>query len=192
VTEVVGALEETFVKERDLVEASGGAISGKGARRAARGPRRAKSTVDDAVLFLARMSGGAVASFEATRLATGNQNRNCIEVNGEKGSIRFDFERMNELSWWDHTLPARMRGWSTIMCTDAGHPYAGNYWPAAHVLGYEHGFVSQAADTVMALGKRKPVVPIPDFADAFEVQRVLEAAIRCARTRRPVAIADVR
>ena len=44
----------------------------------------------------------------------------------------------------------------------------------------------------MALGKRRPVVPIPDFADAFEVQRVLEAAIRCARTRRPVAIADVR
>jgi predicted dehydrogenase len=192
VTEVVGALEETFVKERDLVEASGGAISGKGAKRAARGRRRGKSTVDDAVLFLARMSGGAVASFEATRLATGNQNRNTLEVNGEKGSLRFDFERMNELSWWDHSLPARLRGWSTIMCTDAAHPYAGNYWPAAHVLGYEHGFVSQAADIAMVLGRRAPVVPIPDFADAFEVQRVLEAAIRCARTRRPVAVADIR
>ncbi|MFM7797640.1 MAG: Gfo/Idh/MocA family protein [Planctomycetota bacterium] len=192
VTEVVGALEETFVKERDLVEASGGAISGKGAKRATRGRRKAKSTVDDAVLFLARMSGGAVASFEATRLATGNQNRNTLEVNGEKGSLRFDFERMNELSWWDHSLPARLRGWSTIMCTDAAHPYAGNYWPAAHVLGYEHGFVSQAADIAMVLGRRAPVVPIPDFADAFEVQRVLEAAIRCARTRRPVSVADVR
>jgi predicted dehydrogenase len=148
--------------------------------------------VDDAVLFLARMSGGAVASFEATRLATGNQNRNQIEVNGEKGSFKFDFERMNELQWWDHTLPARMRGWSRIMCTDASHPYAGNYWPAAHVLGYEHGFVSQAADTAMVLGKKKPVVAIPDFADAYETQRVLEAAIRCARTRRPVAISEVK
>ena len=193
VTEVVGAIEETFVKERDLVEGSGGAISGKGARRAAaRGTRRGRSTVDDAVLFLARMSGGAVASFEATRLATGNQNRNQIEVNGELGSVRFDFERMNELLWWDHTLPARMRGWSRIMCTDAGHPYASNYWPAAHVLGYEHGFVSQAADIVLALGRRKPQVAIPDFDDAYETQRVLEAAVRCARTRRPVAIADVR
>jgi predicted dehydrogenase len=188
VTEVVGALEETFVKERDLVERAGGAIAGKGARRAVRGVRKGKSTVDDAVLFLARMSGGGVASFEATRLATGNLNRNQIEVNGEKGSLKFDFERMNELEWWDHTLPARMRGWSRIMCTDAGHPYAGNYWPAAHVLGYEHGFVSQAADIVMALGRKRPVMPIPDFADAYETQRVLDAAVRCARTRRPVRV----
>ena len=188
VVEVVGALEETFVKERDLVDSAGGAIAGKGARRTVRGARKGKSTVDDAVLFLARMSGGAVASFEATRLATGNLNRNQIEVNGEKGSLKFDFERMNELEWWDHTLPARMRGWSRIMCTDAGHPYAGNYWPAAHVLGYEHGFVSQAADIVMALGRKRPVVPIPDFADAYETQRVLDAAVRCARTRRPVRL----
>jgi predicted dehydrogenase len=188
VTEVVGALEETFVKERDLVESAGGAIAGKGARRAVRGVRKGKSTVDDAVLFLARMSGGGVASFEATRLATGNLNRNQIEVNGEKGSLKFDFERMNELEWWDHTLPARMRGWTRIMCTDAGHPYAGNYWPAAHVLGYEHGFVSQAADIVMTLGRKRPVVPIPDFADAYETQRVLDAAVRCARTRRPVRV----
>ena len=78
------------------------------------------------------------------------------------------------------------------MCTDASHPYAGNYWPAAHVLGYEHGFVSQAADTAMVLGKKKPVVAIPDFADAYETQRVLEAAIRCARTRRPVSISEVK
>lgn len=188
VTEVVGALEETFVKERDLVESAGGAIAGKGARRAVRGVRKGKSTVDDAVLFLARMSGGGVASFEATRLATGNLNRNQIEVNGEKGSLKFDFERMNELEWWDHTLPARMRGWTRIMCTDAGHPYAGNYWPAAHVLGYEHGFVSQAADIVMTLGRKRPVVPIPDFADAYETQRVLDAAVQCARTRRPVRV----
>lgn len=78
------------------------------------------------------------------------------------------------------------------MCTDAGHPYAANYWPAAHVLGYEHGFVSQAADIVLALGRKKPQVAIPDFADAYETQRVLEAAVRCARTRRPVALTDIR
>jgi predicted dehydrogenase len=56
------------------------------------------------------------------------------------------------------------------------------------VLGYEHGFVSQAADIVMALGRKRPVVPIPDFADAYETQRVLDAAVQCARTRRPVRV----
>jgi predicted dehydrogenase len=44
----------------------------------------------------------------------------------------------------------------------------------------------------MVLGKKKPVVAIPDFADAYETQRVLEAAIRCARTRRPVSISEVK
>ena len=34
-----------------------------------------RSTVDDCVLFLARFKGGAVASFEATRLATGKELR---------------------------------------------------------------------------------------------------------------------
>jgi predicted dehydrogenase len=52
--------------------------------------------------------------------------------------------------------------------------------------------VSQAADTVLAVCGRRPVVPVPDFADAYETQRVLEAAVRCARTRQPVAIADVK
>jgi len=186
ITEVVGAMEETFVTEREVVDASSAAA----ARAAPRGRRRrtAKSTVDDAVLFLARLSGGATASFEATRLATGNQNRNAIEVNGEKGSLRFNFERMNELEWWDHALPERMRGWTRIMCTDPSHPYAGNYWPAAHVLGYEHGFVSQAADVVTVLGGGRPQVAIPDFEDAWKTQCVLDAAVRCARSRRPVRV----
>ncbi len=194
--EIVGAVEETFITERELVDVGGGAISGKGAKRVnagtRSGARRGRSTVDDALLFLARLSGGAVASFEATRLATGNQNANLIEINGEKGSVKFNFERMNELEWWDHTLPARMRGWSRIMCTDGSHPYAGSYWPAAHVLGYEHGFVSQAADIVQVLGGMKPVLALPDFADAYETQRVLEAAVRCARTRKPVELAHVK
>jgi len=191
VTEVVGAIEETFIKEREIVANAGGEISGKGARKSASGRKSAKSTVDDAVLFLARFKQGAVASFEATRLATGNQNRNNIEINGEKGSIRFDFERMNELEWWDHTLDPKLRGWSRIMCTDGSHPYAGHYWPAAHLIGYEHGFISQAADTCAVVAGGSPVVPLPDFEDAFRTQCVLEAAIRSARERRPVPIREL-
>lgn len=190
ITEVVGSIEETFVKERAIVKGAGGEIAGKGAKTSKGG--KAKSTVDDCVLFLARFASGAVASFEATRLATGNQNRNTIEVNGEKGSIKFDFERMNELQWWDDTLESGLRGWSRIMCTNGGdHPYASAYWPAAHLIGYEHGFVSMAADIALALDGKKPVVALPDFDDAYRTQCVLEAAIRSARERRPVAIGEL-
>ncbi|MCA9286455.1 MAG: Gfo/Idh/MocA family oxidoreductase [Phycisphaerales bacterium] len=185
VVEVAGAIEHTFIKERPL-PAGEGTLKGKGARR------KGRSTVDDCVIFLARMGGGAVASFEATRLATGNQNRNRIEVNGEKGAFVFDFERMNELLWWDNTLPSAERGWSRIMCTNGGdHPYADAYWPPAHLLGYEHGFVSEAADIVKAVAGRKPVCPLPDFEDAYRTQVVLEAAIVSARERRPVAIKEI-
>ena len=192
VGEVIGAVEETFVKRRELVGDTAVAIKG-GRPGGGKAPRTGRSTVDDAVLFLARMKGGAIASFEATRLATGNLNRNSIEINGEHGSLKFDFERMNELQWWDHTLEAGLRGWSRIMCTEAGpHPYVEAYWPAAHGLGYEHGFVSQVADIVRMTAGEDPEVPMPDFADAYETQRVLEAALISARERRAIRMKDVR
>ncbi len=178
---VNGAISETFVKERAMTTATAG-----------RTRRMGRSSVDDCFLFLARMRRGAVASFEATRLATGNKNRNTIEVNGERGSIRFDFERMNELEFWDNSARADLQGWTKILCTDASHPYISNYWPAAHLIGYEHGFVSQAADIARVLGGLKPELPLPDFNDAYETQRVLEAAVISAKSGRAVPLSKVR
>ncbi len=190
ITEVVGAIAETFIKERTLPTgvASGGIAAD---RQGAAG--KGTVTVDDAVLFLARFSGGAVASFEAARQATGNQNRNSFEVNGTKGSLKFDFERMNELEYYDATLPRAVQGWSTIMCTHGGdHPYVANWWPDAHPIGYEHGFTNQAYDILRVLGGEEPTVPIPDFEDAYQTQRVLEAALVSADERRPVDLEEVK
>ncbi len=78
------------------------------------------------------------------------------------------------------------------MCTSAGnHPYAEAWWPDAHVIGYEHGFTNMAADIVRVLGRKKPEVPLPDFADAYETQRVLEAAMIAAEQRSAVQLSDV-
>jgi predicted dehydrogenase len=176
ITEVAGAIAETFIKERTLPD-------GKG---------KGRVTVDDAVLFLARFSGGAVASFEAARQATGNQNRNTFEINGTRGALRFDFERMNELQYYDATLPRAVQGWSTIMCTHGGdHPYVAAWWPDAHIIGYEHGFTNEAYDILRVLAGEAPTVPIPDFEDAYQTQRVLEAALISAAERRPVKLDEV-
>ncbi|MCD4728866.1 MAG: Gfo/Idh/MocA family oxidoreductase [Pirellulales bacterium] len=190
ITEVVGAIAETFIKERTLpTGVAGGGIAAD--RQGAAG--KGTVTVDDAVLFLARFSGGAVASFEAARQATGNQNRNSFEVNGTKGSLKFDFERMNELEYYDATLPRAVQGWNTIMCTHGGdHPYVANWWPDAHIIGYEHGFTNQAYDILRVLGGEEPTVPIPDFEDAYQTQRVLEAALISADERRPVDLEEVK
>ena len=192
IDEVTGAIEHTFIKERPIPETTGGEISGKNAKTSK--TKMGKSTVDDAVMFLARFKGGALASFEATRLSTGDKNKNRIEIHGEKGAIRFDFERMNELQWYDATIEGSLQGWSTINVTSGadGHPYASAWWPTAHVVGYEHGFINMASDIIMDLGGKKPVVPLPDFHDAYQTQRVLQAAIESARNRCPIKLSQIK
>jgi predicted dehydrogenase len=191
ITEVSGAIAETFIKERDIPTAGpSGGIAG-GTRGG--GAKKGKSDVDDCVLFLARFKKGAVASFEATRLATGNQNKNGLEINGEKGSIRFNFEDMNYLDFYDATAERRTQGWTRIMVTHApDHPYAANWWPDAHIIGYEHTFTNQVADMMNMLGGKSPVVPMPDFADSYKTQQVLEAAIVSAQNRAPVKISEMK
>ena len=106
VTEICGAISETFIKQRKKMSgvSAGGIAAGLDAS-----DEMGDVTVDDAVLFLSRFSGGAIGSFEACRQATGNQNRNGFELNGTKGSLKFDFERMNELEFYDATRPAPFR-----------------------------------------------------------------------------------
>ncbi|MBK6941747.1 MAG: Gfo/Idh/MocA family oxidoreductase [Planctomycetes bacterium] len=177
VVEVHGAVSRTFITERVIPGST----------------KTGKSDVDDAVLFLASFKGGAVASFEASRVAFGHQNDNSIEVNGEKGSLRFSFEDMNVLWHADATAPRATSGWTRIMATEgAHHPYVKAWWPSAHVLGYEHGFVNMAADILRVLAGQEPEAPLPDFDDAYQTQRVLEAALLSAKERTAIKLAQVK
>ncbi len=175
-THVHGAVQRTFIEQRaDLTG------------------RPAKSDVDDALLFLASSQGGTLCSFESSRLAAPHQNANSIELNGERGSLRFEFEDMNVLRFADLSDGPREGGWRRIMCTHAGsHPYAEHWWPDAHLIGYEHTFTNQVADVLGALAGREPAVPLPTFADAFEVQRILHAAVLAAESGHSVPLAEVR
>jgi predicted dehydrogenase len=188
---VNGAIQETFIKEREVPQqgSKGGIAAGAAGGTAKKGP----VTVDDATLFLSRMSGGAVCTFEATRFATGNQNKNGMEINGEKGALLFNFEDMNWLNYFDRTRPRGVQGWTKIMCTHGGdHPYADAWWPDAHIIGYEHSFINMTADILKVLGGQPPVVPLPDFEDAWRTQQVLEAAVRSAKEDRTVKIEEIK
>jgi len=179
ITEVC-ALMETFVKQRPVLDDFGAGLSA----RAARG-RKGRVTVDDAVISLARLSVGGLGTFEATRFAQGRLNGNCIEINGEKGALRFNFERMNELEYYDSGRPAHVQGWTTIMVTDPGeHEYFGAWWPPGHIIGYEHTFIHQAADIAGAFAASRPRSVQPDFSDAVRTQAVLEAMSDSARSKR--------
>ncbi|WP_370963876.1 Gfo/Idh/MocA family protein [Amycolatopsis sp. cg9] len=155
----VSALTNTFVKQRPAENGGTDDV-----------------TVDDTALFLARLSGGAVATFEATRFALGRKNAMRLEVNGSKASLAFDFEAMNELQWYEGT--GTEAGFRRILVTEPQHPYVGAWWPPGHLLGYEHTFTHEVADLLDAIGAGTD--PAPSFDDGLRVQRVLDAVEQSA------------
>ncbi|MGO1850990.1 Gfo/Idh/MocA family protein [Microbacterium sp.] len=167
----VAGLMETFVTERPVAASSSGLSS-------TAGQGRGKVTVDDAALFFGRLSGGGLASFEATRFASGRKNAIRVEINGSRGSVSFDFEDMNVLHFFDAADPAATAGFRRIVVTEPDHPFIAAWWPPGHGLGYEHAFTHQAVDLVNALAVGE--APAPSFADGLAVQRVLDAVERSA------------
>ena len=171
--DVAGTIE-TVVKERPLLE-SGSGLSGTA------GAGVGTVTVDDVALFTGRFDGGALGSYVASRMSTGRKNALRIEVSGSNGAIAFDLEDMNALHVYDGAAPTDRQGFTKILVTEPEHPYVGAWWPAGHMLGYEHGFSHQAKDFVEAIAAG--VQPEPSFADGLHVQRVLGAVERSSSER---------
>ena len=179
----VCATFETFVKERPIELEGGSLFAGKTS------DKKGAVTVDDAVISLARFKNGALGTFEATRFAAGHKNGNQIEINGSKGSISFDFERMNELKYYNVDDPEDVLGFRTIPVTLPTHPYMDAYWPPGHIIGYEHTFVNAAADLVNAFAEGKPIKP--DFEDGLRNQIVLEAMSESGEKNGWVQVPDI-
>jgi predicted dehydrogenase len=129
--------------------------------------------VDDAVTVLADFANGSIGTFEASRFATGNQNRNCFEINGSDGSIEFNLERLNHLQFNDLRQDPALQGRREILVTGPGHPYVDHFWPPGHIIGYEHTFIATLFEFLEAVAKG--VRFRPDFRDGVDVQRLLEA-----------------
>jgi predicted dehydrogenase len=144
---------ETFVEERPLPDADG----------------TRPVTVDDAYTAQATFESGAMGIFEASRYATGHKNDHAIEINGSAGSLRFTIERLNELEY----KGTDDRGFQTIMVTEPEDSYMDRWWPAGHILGWEHTFVHENYEFLSAV--RKGEAHVPSFEDGYRVQELLAA-----------------
>jgi predicted dehydrogenase len=160
--EVSGFLK-TFVTERPLPHDAS---------------KMGKVTVDDSAQAIVKFANGAVGYYEGTRFAPGRKNYNRFELNGSKGSIVWDLERMNELDVYIENGP--LSGFRTISVTDGRHPYISAWWPPGHIIGFEHSFTHTVYDFICAINERKQ--PRPNFEDGLQNQRVLEAIERSAST----------
>jgi len=164
----------TFIKERPLPSDGAGAWGAKG--KGGKG----KVTVDDDANYLAHFRNGSVGVFESSRFAGGRRNFNTFQIYGSQGSLAFNFERMNELEFFDRTEPNDRQAYKTILVTEANHPYTGAWWPPGHIIGYEHTFVHALHDFLICLEKDR--LPTPNFRDGVENQAVLDAVERSAKS----------
>jgi predicted dehydrogenase len=163
ITEVAGMMK-TFIKERPVQLGSN---------------QMAPVEVDDAAMSLVKFANGSVGTIEASRFATGRKNYNRFEINGSRGSLVFDLERLNELEFYQEEGPNS--GFRTIIATDKTHPYLEGWWPRGHIIGYEHSFTHTVLDLIKAIAEEK--LPEPNFLDGVRNQKVLAAIEKASNSR---------
>ncbi len=177
--ECVTGVKETFIKKRPKAktgESLNTMLTSDGVDR----DLFDDVTVEDACAFLARFKGGALGTFEATRFAAGRKNFHRIEVNGEKGTLWFEFEDMNRLKYYNAEEPEEKRAFKDILVTEGIHPYISHWWPAGHIIGYENTFVNQFSDFFHAIKTREDVKP--NFYDGLKNNQVLDAVMKSTET----------
>lgn len=177
----VMGMQKTFIKSRPLVER----MEGLTANAQADAPR-GEVDVDDGTVFIAEFANGALGVFEATRFSAGHKNDLFIEVSGDRGSVKFTFERMNELQYYSADDEDGLQGFRLIQASEGGHPYMSHWWPVGHVIGYEHTFVHEMYEFVQSIVNDTPTCP--NFADGVECSRIIEAVELSAQRRAMVDI----
>jgi predicted dehydrogenase len=162
----VSAVTETFVKQR-LHEDTG---------------KLQEVKIDDACIFHCHFENGSLGLFESTRFARGHKALFTFEINGEKGSLRWDLHDLNRLEYFNNEDDASTRGWRSIHVTDGDQPYMSKWWVPGLSIGYEHSFVHQVADFLKSLETGE--ICAPTFKDALETQKVCEAVLNSASTKK--------
>lgn len=167
----VSAMAKTFLPQRPWADGSPGTVD-----------------VDDAFAAVVSFANGALGTVEATRFAAGRKNSNVIEINGEKGSLRFNLERMNELeAFWIDDEPKETRGFHQVLVSEPYHPWWENWWPQGHIIGWEHTFVHEIAHLLDCIVNDKPVAPIgADFEDGYRCAVICDAILESAAARRQI------
>ena len=141
--------------------------------------------VDDAFEAVVEFEGGAVGTIEASRFAPGRKNAFTWEINGSRGSIAFDLERLNELQvhFRDSSPGDRAQGFRSVLVSEADHPFWEHWWPHGHIIGWEHSFVHELHHFLSAIADDTEVGPHgATFEDGYRAAEVCDAVVRSAES----------
>jgi predicted dehydrogenase len=138
--------------------------------------------VDDALEAAVAFENGSVGTIEATRLALGRRNAFQWEINGSKGSLAFDMERLNELQVF-RADGDRARGFKTVLVSEADHPFWQYWWPPGHIIGWGDTFVHELHHVLEAIASDGDVAPHgATFEDGYRAAEVADAIVRSGET----------
>jgi predicted dehydrogenase len=160
-------------------------------RRPVAGSRQTKVVdVEDLYEGVLEFANGAMGTLEVSTFCLGRKNYLTFEVNGTRGSLCFNLERLNELEMFRaEPKNRRDRGFKTILVTDGDHPYGGTWWPPGHILGWEHTFVHQLDHLVRTIVGQEAVAPLAaDFHDGYMNAVLCDALLQAAKVRRYVPL----
>lgn len=139
--------------------------------------------VDDAFAATVAFEGGALGTLEASRCAPGRKNQLAFEINGTRGSIAFDQERMNELEVHLLDDATGAGGFRRVLVSEPEHPFMELHWPAGHMVGWEDSFVHELLHLLTAIRDGASVGPLgATLQDGYRCAEVLDAIARAART----------
>ncbi|HEY2438224.1 MAG TPA: Gfo/Idh/MocA family oxidoreductase, partial [Solirubrobacteraceae bacterium] len=141
--------------------------------------------MDDAFETAVEFDNGAVGTIEASRFCRGRKNALSFEINGSKGSIVFELERLNELQVHlvDSQPGPSAQGFRQVLVSEADHPFWQWWWPHGQIIGWEHTFVHEIHHLLHAIAADGEVRPYgPDFEDGYRAAEVC-AMPSCARAR---------
>jgi len=146
--------------------------------------KKEKVDVDDAVASVVEFENGAIGTIEASRFCAGRKNYNTIEINGEKGSIWWDLENMNNLwVFWRDEKPVETQGFHCINVTEAHHPYYDKWWPHGHIIGWENTFVHIVYNMVNAVVNDEKLEPyVATFEDGYRNAVICDAMLKSSET----------
>jgi len=146
-----------------------------------------KVDVDDAFEAVVEYENGAVGTIEASRFCPGRKNALTWEINGSKGSLSFDLERLNELQVHlrESTPGERAQGFRTVLVSEADHPFWEHWWPHGHMIGWEHSFVHEIHHLLTAIAADGDVGPHgATFEDGYRTAEICDAIVRSSDSGR--------
>jgi len=180
--ESVSAEKETFIRERPEVPAGMGT-----GHFVVEGGEMGVVENEDYAGSLVRFENGARGTLESSRTCIGPHVRNSFEVNGTRGALSWDFQRLNELELYRLDATGDL-GYRTVFAAPGMGDFA-NFQPGAGIsMGYDDLKVTEAYTFLTSIAEDRQREP--GMREIVSTMRVVDAMDRSCDSGRWEAVEE--